>query len=213
MTSEQMKLRDWYLLLDRSGSMEEPVNAKALNGQSRWAAAEEMTVALAREGTKYDDDGISVILFNNNLTAFENVTGGVEVVKDIFAKNSPIGGTDTTKALAHVVDEYFARKAANPAEVKPLFIFIATDGIPNDEASLVKLIEGTAARVENEDEIRINFVQVGDNQHAKEFLERLDNGLNAKFDIVNCKNIDALGNYNSLDEAVLSMVNDLAEVV
>jgi uncharacterized protein with von Willebrand factor type A (vWA) domain len=211
MTQEQLKLRDWYLLLDRSGSMAEANSEKAPDGQTRWQAAEEMTVALAREGTKYDDDGISVILFNNQIRGFENVTGGIDLVKKLFAENGPNGGTDTTGALAHVLNDYWARKAANPAEVKPLAIFIATDGIPNNEQSLVDLIKATAEKVADEDEIRINFIQVGDNQHAHDFLVRLDTGLNAKFDIVNTKTMVDLENHPTLADGVLAMVSDLAE--
>lgn len=209
MTQDQLKLYDFYLLIDKSGSMAEPV--KSGSSTTRWHAAEEATVALATECTKYDSDGISVVLFANNHKNYENVDGGAELVKKIFTENGPNGGTDTAGALSYVLDSYFARKKANAAEAKPLIIFCITDGIPNEEGDLIKAITAAVNKMDSEDEIRINFIQIGNDTHAREFLVRLDTGLNLKYDIVNCKSEEEVENHGTLADAVLSMVNDLAE--
>lgn len=209
MTNEELQKRDFILFIDKSGSMSDPV--KKNSKQTRWQAAEEATVALAGQCEKWDDDGITVILFSNGHQVHENVTGGKDLVKKIFTDNGPNGGTNTVGALKHTIDSYFAAKAKNAAEVKPLAIFVITDGIPDDEEALAEYIRGVAAKVDSDDEIRINFVQVGDNEHAKEFLVRLDTKLEAKRDIVNCKTEEELANHPTLADGVLSMLNDLAE--
>lgn len=213
MTKEQLAQRDFYLLIDKSGSMADPV--KANSTVTRWQETQEATVGLARWAEQYDNDGISVVLFANNHQLFNNITSGGNVVKDLFTNNGPNGGTNTLGALQSVIDDYFVRKAANAGETKKLIIFCVTDGIPNGgaqgEKELATWIEGISNRVEDADEIRINFVQVGDDQHAKEFLNRLDNDLNGKFDIVNSKSEDEISNYPSLNAAIEAMVNDLAE--
>lgn len=209
MTTEQLALRDFYLMVDKSGSMEELV--KAGGSTTRWAEAQEATIALARWAEKYDDDGISVVLFGSNHKLYENVTAGGDLVKKLFTENGPNGGTDTAGALKSILDSYWTRKATNASETKPLIIFCVTDGIPNNEQELIDVITDTANKVADADEIRINFIQVGDNADAKKFLHRLDTELTCKYDIVNSKSEDEVSNYPSLSVAIEAMVNDLAE--
>ena len=209
MTKEQLKLRDWYLLVDRSGSMNEPV--KSGSSLTRWAEAQEATTALARFAEEFDDDGISVVLFSTNHSLHDNITAGGDLVKKLFTDNQPNGNTNTSGALLSVTDAYFTRKAANAAETKPLVIFIVTDGEPNSKEDLQNAITAIANKVDNVDEIRINFIQVGDNAEAKKYLHHLDSELTCKFDIVNCKTEDEVGSYPSLGDAIMAMVNDMAE--
>ncbi len=202
-------MRDWYLLVDKSGSMNEPV--KAGSSLTRWAEAQEATTALARFAEGFDDDGISVVLFSNGHTTHDNITSGGDLVKKLFTDNGPNGNTNTAGALLSVTDAYFARKAANASETKPLIIFIVTDGEPNSKQELQDAIVAIANKVDNVDEIRINFIQVGDNKEAKQYLHHLDSELTCKFDIVNCKTEDEVSGYPSLGDAIMAMVNDMAE--
>lgn len=197
------------MLVDKSTSMSEPV--KVGSTLSRWQEAQEATVGLARFAEGFDDDGISVVMFANNTQLFDNITSGGDLVKKLFTDNQPNGGTDTAKALLSVTDAYFKRKAANASETKPMVIFIVTDGEPNSKDELQKAIEGIANKVDNANEIRINFIQVGDNAEAKKYLHHLDSELTCKYDIVNCKTEDEVANHPSLSDAIMAMVNDMAE--
>lgn len=55
-------MRNYYVVLDRSGSMSESV---AVGSKiTRWDAVKEYALTVARECEKIDDDGIDVYLFN-----------------------------------------------------------------------------------------------------------------------------------------------------
>lgn len=206
----RLKRSDFILLVDRSTSMNEAV--KAGSSVTRWAAAEEATVGIAQWCTKYDNDGITVGLFASNYKEYSNVDGGVELVKKIFTEQGPNGGTDTAAALRQVFGNYFAAKTANKAAAKPLVLFVVTDGEPDSMDDLMKVITEAVNKVDSQDEIRINFVQVGDSQKAKASLQRLDTGLNLKYDIVNCKTMEDLSSYPTLADAALAMIQDEATV-
>jgi hypothetical protein len=58
--------RDYTLILDKSGSMSKTDQP---GGRSRWVAAEESTLALARKCEKIDPDGLTVYTFPVDLSA------------------------------------------------------------------------------------------------------------------------------------------------
>lgn len=209
MTTEDLKKYDFKLAVDRSGSMGDPVHADKPTGQTRWQAAEEATIALARECVKYDDDGITVALFNNSFTEFENIDDGPTKAAAIFKQNGPNGGTATDKIVQHYLDVYFAAKAKG--EAKPVILAVITDGVPNVEADLIKVIVDGTKKLDNEDEFSITFLQVGDNMDAHAFLKRLDDDLvtkyGAKFDIVDTKTFDEMEGMN-LSDVLIQAVTD-----
>lgn len=188
--------------------MNEPV--KAGSSTTRWQEAQEATIGLARFAEQYDDDGISVTFFANKTDKHENVVSGGDLVKKLFTDKQPNGGTDTALMIQEICGDWLKRKAAS-AETKPLILFVVTDGEPNSKDDLQKAIEEVANKVSGVDDIRINFIQVGDNKDAAAYLHHLDTELTCKYDIVNAKNEAEVSNYNSLSEAILAMVNDMAE--
>jgi len=203
-TKADLSKRDYVLVIDRSGSMAEPVSKK--NPQSKWSAMQETAMAVARKCAEFDDDGIDLYTFNTSFKKFDNTTP--EKVADIFAHVGPNGGTDFVPVLKAVIDVHFSR--AN----KPTTIFVVTDGCPSDGVSgqrdLAKLIINTAARLESGDELGIEFLQVGDDPAARDFLKKLDEGLEsagAKFDIVNTKTCDELADL-SIEDVLLAAVNE-----
>lgn len=206
----RLRKSDFVLLVDRSTSMNEAVRAGS--STTRWQAAEEATVGIAQWCTVYDNDGITVGLFASNYKEYSNVDGGVDLVKKIFTEQGPNGGTDTAAALRQVSGAYFASKSHNKAAAKPLIVFVVTDGEPDSMEDLIKAITEIVNKVDNENEVRLNFIQVGDSQRAHDFLEKLDTGLNLKYDIVNCKTMAEISNYPTLAEAALAMIQDEATV-
>lgn len=200
MTTEQLKGYDFIVLVDKSGSMSEP---DCPGGKSRWAYAEENTLAIARECMKYDNNGITVGVFANKLKLYENVTDGAAQLKQIFAENQPGGSTDTAGALDHVIQEYL-----NSDKSKPIVCVIMTDGVPDDEAALVKVIVNATKKIATRDEIGLEFVQIGNDTHAHAFLDRLDNNLTkegAKLDIVNTVTAADLGDRLISDVLIASL--------
>lgn len=169
---------DSIVLIDRSGSMNGPAKGFA----SRWAAAKELTLGIAVLAAQVDDDGITVIQFGGTFNPSKDVIDGVKdasAVEQIFATHTPGGSTPTHDAL----NAAFAKKFASG---KKAIIFVVTDGEPNDPGAVGTAIIAAAAKLNDASEIRIIFLQVGDDAAAAKYLDDLDNHLSgAKFDIVN----------------------------
>ena len=199
MTTEQLKKYDFIVLVDKSGSMS---TADCPGGKSRWDYAQENVLAIARECQKYDDNGITVGVFANKLKLYENVTDGAGMLEKIFSENQPGGGTDTAAALDQVIQEYLSSKQ------KPIIVVIITDGIPDDEAGLVKVIVNATKKIATREEIGLEFIQIGKDAHAHAFLDRLDNNMTkegAKLDIVNTVTADDLGDRLISDVLIASL--------
>jgi hypothetical protein len=203
-SKEDLKKRDYVLVLDRSGSMSEAVSRK--NPQSKWNAMKEVTMAVARKCQEFDSDGIDLYMFNTSFKKFENTTP--DKVQEIFDTVGPNGGTDFVPVLTEVINVHFSR--AN----KPTTVFVVTDGCPSDavngQKDLAKLITKTTQKLESGDELGIEFLQVGDDAAARDFLKNLDEGLEkagAKHDIVNTKTCDDLADL-SIEDVLLAAVNE-----
>lgn len=174
-TDNEAKEYDYIIVLDKSGSMGEA--SKLLKGRTRWDEAQEFTEQFARFADKVDSDGITVITFSDHAKVFDGVHA--DKVHEIFTKQSPGGSTNLTEALKEAFKKKFS--GANKAAI----ILVMTDGVPNDEDGVHTAIVEAAGKCQKDSDIGILFVQVGDDKHAREFLDGLDNNLTeAKFDIV-----------------------------
>lgn len=191
MDLEKLKNRDYYLLIDKSGSMS---TKDCPNGKSRWDYAKESTLAIAKKLDEYDPDGITVIPFSSTPTVFPNTT--VDKVDEIFAKNEPMGGTNLAAALQAVFDDYLDNKARNKAKPNGILALVVTDGQPDDENAVAKAISNFTKKLSTtngDEEAGISFVQIGKDVHAAKYLDRLDNHLTdegAAWDIVNARSMD-----------------------
>lgn len=180
MTLDRSKLSEYdsILLVDRSGSM----GGSAKGFSTRWAAAKELAIGIATLAAQVDDDGITLIQFGGQFQASRDVIDGVTdavAVEKIFTDHQPAGSTPLSDAL----EAAFAKKFASG---KKAIILVITDGEPNDPAAVKNSILGAARKLNDASEIRIIFLQVGDDAGAAKYLDDLDNHLSgAKFDIVN----------------------------
>lgn len=203
---DNLKNRDYVLLLDKSASMGEKDTP---TGQSRWESAKESAIGIARKITEYDPDGITVIPFNAGFKAYENTTEGK--VKDIFAENEPGGGTMLAPVLRHVFQDYQSRKKAGKTKPNGEILLVVTDGQPQDESEVAKEIVKFGNTLDNADaEYGISFIQVGKDQAATNFLKRLDDDLvkqGAKYDIVDTKTMDQVDTLG-LTETLIAALND-----
>ena len=66
----------------------------------------------------------------------------------------------------------------------PETILVITDGAPEDRAAVEVVIQMAADALVNPDDLRIVFVQVGNDPSATRWLSNLDDNLDCKFDIV-----------------------------
>lgn len=208
MTVEDLKKRDFYLVIDKSASMEKAVKAGV--NRTRWEDAEEVSAAFAKKMTEFDDDGISLVFFSNTVVLKENVKGEKEELANFFKEIEPYGGTATDLALQAIFDAYLAK---DPAERKPVIVVVLTDGKPNDQEKLEKAIAEFTKKLNDPLEFGITFVQIGDEQQATEALKHLDDNLTsaagAKHDIVDTiKSEDIEKSGKSLTDVLLDAVLD-----
>jgi uncharacterized protein with von Willebrand factor type A (vWA) domain len=199
-----MLQRDYTLILDKSGSM----SAKdQQGGKSRWEYAQESTLALARKCEQLDPDGISVYAFSGRFKRYDNVTSSR--VEQIFLENDPIGTTNLALVLQDATEAYFQSKAAGQSAAGST-ILVVTDGEPDDRRAVIEVIVRATQKMEQDKELAISFIQVGNDSGATSFLKALDDqlgGVGAKFDICDTITIDDMGDM-SLAEVLMAAIED-----
>ncbi len=172
---DQAKEYDHIILIDKSGSMGAP--STSMEGRTRWNEAQEFTEQYARFAEKADDDGLTVITFNSTAKVYDGVKA--DKVHEVFTTCQPSGSTNLAGALQAAFDKKFSAG-------KKALIVVLTDGVPDSETAVKNTIIAATNKLEKDDEIGVQFVQIGDDAGAHKFLEDLDDNLKgAKFDIVN----------------------------
>ncbi|WP_353258426.1 vWA domain-containing protein [Prochlorothrix hollandica] len=200
-----MKNRDYTLIIDKSGSMsitDQP------GGMSRWIAAQESTLAVARKCEQLDPDGMTVYVFSTRFKRYDNVTASQ--VETIFLENDPMGLTNLADVLRDATTHFLQRKAAGQLDKEGETILVITDGEPNDRRSVIDVIVAVSQHLDRDEELAISFIQVGNDQGAKTFLKALDDQLEevgAKFDICDTITMDDMAEM-SLAEVLMSAIED-----
>lgn len=205
MNVEQLKNRDYTLILDKSGSM---VATDTAGGLSRWKSAQEASFALAHKMNEYDPDGITLYTFNNTHKRYDNTTP--DKVNQVFIENEPNGGTNLAGVLEDAFGNFFKRKAANQLKANGETIVVVTDGEPNDKAAVTAAIINATKKLTTREELGLCFIQVGKDQGANAFLKKLDDELTsqgAKMDIVDAITADEAGE-KSLSDVLLGAIID-----
>lgn len=197
--------RDYTLIIDKSGSMSTP---DQVGNRTRWEAAQESTLALARKCEQFDPDGITVYLFSGRFRRYDNVTSNK--VAQIFQENDPSGTTDLARVLQDALDNYLQRKAAGQTKPNGETILVITDGEPDDRKAVMRVIIEASRQIDRDEELAISLIQVGKDQTATRFLKALDDELQsagAKFDIVDTVTLDDMEGM-TLSEVLLNAITD-----
>lgn len=216
-----LEQRDYTLIIDKSGSMGQK---DVGNGQTRWQAVQESTLALARRCEQLDPDGLTVYLFSSNFARHDGITSAR--VADLFASASPDGATNLAPVLKDAFDGYFRRKAARQSKPSGELILVITDGAPNDEEEVIDVIVEATHRMERDEELAVSFIQIGRDSAASAYLKRLDDDLvgpqekpgffqrifgsgkrKARFDICDTLTFEAMED-RSLTDVLMSAIND-----
>jgi len=189
---------DFILVVDASGSMGED---DMPGGRTRWDHMQETAVAFARDISKIDSDGIGLVTFGgSSVTSQDGV--GPDQIKAVFQNRQPRGGTPLAAALTE------ALKLAGKSGKKD-FIMVFTDGVPDDDEAVARVITQAANKQETDDALTILFVQVGNDRAATAYLKGLDDNLKgAKFDIVDVKTQAEAEAFASTADLVIAAIND-----
>ena len=196
--------RDYTLILDKSGSM----STCDVLGKSRWASAQESTLALARKCEQLDPNGITVYTFSGKFRRYDDVTASQ--VEQIFMENDPMGTTNLAGVLTDVFKNYFDRKATGKMEVEGETILVLTDGAPDDRRAVIDVIVQATQKMDRDEELAVSFIQIGSDSGATAFLKALDDqleGVGAKFDICDTITMDDMENM-SISEVLLAAIQD-----
>lgn len=197
--------RDYTLIIDKSGSMSTPDQP---GGRSRWDAAQESTLALARKCEQFDPDGITVYVFSGRFKRYENVTSSK--VAQIFQENDPSGTTNLAAVIKDATDRYFQNKASGQTKPNGETILVVTDGEPDDRKAVMRVIIEASHHMDRDEELAISFIQVGTDTMATRFLKALDDelqGAGAKFDICDTLTLDDMEGM-TLTEVLLNAIHD-----
>ncbi|GAA6038185.1 hypothetical protein JCM8097_005783 [Rhodosporidiobolus ruineniae] len=165
---------DLVLLVDDSPSMTEG---------NRWRETREALMGVVEACARYDRDGLDVWFMNSEDKKLENVTMP-HIVAAAFDSIVPFGSTPTGVIMDEILRDYVERvedAKATKQRVKPLLLMVLTDGRADDPDMVRDIIIEFAQRL---DDIRappyqmgIQFVQLGDDPEAREFLQELDDEL------------------------------------
>ena len=192
-TTNNLANFNFLILIDTSGSMGSNDAGKV---GTRLQRAKESVIGLVGELSQVDEDGIDVIFFGGEtVTHVPNVKSTADV--DAAFNRRASGGTPTADALTK------AFEVAGRSD-KPDFIVVITDGEPNNRQAVKNVIIEQANSQDTDEELTILFIQIGDDPSAASFLADLDDGLHAKFDIVDTMTQVKADSYHSL----AALIND-----
>jgi Mg-chelatase subunit ChlD len=199
---QRLARHDLVLIIDQSSSMHTqdcPVSGLGRVGGtvmgmllgpaasvSRWQWCRDQTLNLAEQTRYVSAKGLSVVLFSGNFVVFPHVT--VDQIPNIFKQASPQGGTNLTEPLRATINDFFARQTATRGNVKPLAIAVITDGLPNSEANVCKVLVDTTKVMRDPRDIKITFFLIGNSAYnGQAFVSELEKNLpkyGAKFNFV-----------------------------
>lgn len=168
--------------VDVSGSMA----TKDCPGNSpRIEYLKEKVIQFANEASKWDEDGIDVLAFGHQITAYQGITAdkAAEVIGKLTANEM---STDTAGLIRKAWEIHKA--GGYPQTV----LFIATDGNPADRDAVKQAIVDITNQVGDEREFNISFLTVGQiDAGLRDYLTGLDDDLKgAKYDIVDVKALE-----------------------
>ncbi|OJD18494.1 hypothetical protein AJ78_01483 [Emergomyces pasteurianus Ep9510] len=181
---------DTILVVDDSGSMH----------GSRWTETKEALSAIAPICAEFDEDGFDIYFLNHRnwsnaeTGAFTKITTPATVDR-LFREVTPKGRTPTGSRLHDILNPYLQRVEAmssgnatrnhRTTMVKPINVIVITDGSPTDDVETV--VVRAAKRLDKCDakpwQVGIQFVQVGNDSCARDWLESLDDVLHKEYDI------------------------------
>lgn len=181
---------DTTFVIDDSGSMSE---------HDYWSQLRIALESLVSVAGKYDSDGIDIHFLNASEHDRTNITD-TKQIGQVFEKVQPRGVTPTGACLDRILRSYldkyaavktaYAQSSSSPGSdpnqqtlysllPKPLNIIVLTDGEPTDDPESVIVAAARALDKLNAPlhQVGIQFVQIGNEEGAREALEELDDRL------------------------------------
>ena len=182
----RLKGYDTVFLVDDSNSMAGP----------RWSTTCDVMAKITPIAVSYDGDGVDVRFFNAYVEDEERLNlGSANQVMELFKKVIPDGPTPTADVLEDELNQYLA-KFREKRNRKRLNLIVLTDGEPDDVQAVEEVIVKYANELKELKahplQVGVQFVQIGGDEDASEFLRGLDDDLmkrrNLDRDVSSCYN-------------------------
>ncbi|GAA6055817.1 hypothetical protein JCM3770_004774 [Rhodotorula araucariae] len=170
----KLALFDVILLIDDSGSM------AFEEGGSRIDDAKLVISRVAQAASLFDDDGIQVRFLNSRIegNGIRNEPEALALLNQIrFSGMTPLGTSLDSKILQPLV----LHPARQGTLQKPVLIIAVTDGQPGGEPrdQLVRVLVNASRQLQQTrygaDALSVQLAQIGNDMHARAFLEEIDN--------------------------------------
>lgn len=151
----------------------------------RWDTTKHVLAKIASIAVPHDRDGVDIRFFNEHLDDDERLhLDSADKVMKIFGRVEPYGSTPTADVLERELKDYIFEYRSNRHR-KGLNLIILTDGEPDPGQDVAGVIAKFAKRLEELEaplrQVGIQFVQIGGDKKAAEFLTTLDNELQKNF--------------------------------
>ena len=191
----KLKRYDTRFLVDDSDSM----------AGRKWNRVKKVMAEIASIAVKYDSDGVDVDFFNSYVEDKKRCNlKSIDDVMSLFAGLFPEGETPTADKLDEVLNE-FCHEFNRNRNMKGLNLIVLTDGEPSAgqdvEAVLVKYAKKLQESQAPLLKVGVQFVQVGVDEGASRFLQKLDDDIQAMHGL----DRDVRDSYFSLQSLTLMM--------
>ncbi|WP_413161925.1 VWA domain-containing protein [Capilliphycus salinus ALCB114379] len=195
--------RDYTVIIDQSQSMS---IVDRFEQKPRWEMIQESTLALTTLCEHFDPDGITVYLFSDQFQRYEKVTS--QRVAQIFKHHKPGGKANLAAVLKDATDNYFERRAMEISKPNGELILVVTGGEIEGAEAVKQIVINAANQLSRDEELGIEFIQVGEDAAVTRFFKVLDRELQmagAKYDICNTVTFEDMEEM-SLSEILLRAI-------
>ncbi|KAH8665220.1 hypothetical protein BGZ60DRAFT_516466 [Tricladium varicosporioides] len=204
---------DTIFVIDDTGSMQYAANSSEEanpNPKSRWDVMTKSLQYIANIAAEHDKNGVDIHFLISSHLDQTNISSGQEVL-NLLAQvdlEQGVGGTYIEPILATILGPYIAnyeeyfdltRKRMKATRPKPLNIIVLTDGKDDEPGTTEEHLVSVAKKLDKmhapQTQVGVQFMQVGDDPEAAEYLKRLDDDLKTNYgvrDIVDTKTFQDL---------------------
>ena len=189
-----LKRYDTAFLVDDSDSM----------SGNRWTITKQVLAKIASIAVLYDRNGVDIRFFNTYMEDDErlNLTSA-QTVMSLFDQVDPKGPTPTADVLQYELNEYVYEYKKNRHR-KGLNLIVITDGEPDSGQKVEDVIVRYARKLAELEapplQVGVQFVQIGGDKAASDFLKGLDDDLQKKHDLD--RDVSDLGNISKLKDEI-----------
>ncbi|NEP00985.1 MAG: hypothetical protein F6K58_20460 [Symploca sp. SIO2E9] len=167
MPSAKIYNRDVFILVDQSATMDDKDQG---SDKTRWELLGEMLQGdvrklLMEKNKRRICEEITLYLFSRKKVGlkFKVTPSNNNIKRNIFDENLPDSNTFICLTFKECVDTWFKEREKETKEKeKKAFILIYTDGMLDDRPQFEKLITETCRKLDNQDEIKIVMIGIGD---------------------------------------------------